>query len=357
MAISERKKTRRINVGGVDIGGGAPVVIQSMTNTSTEDVRATVLQIRRLEKVGCEVVRVAIPHQRALAALPEIKKKTRLPVIADIHFRKDFAIGALNAGADCVRVNPGNLGGVKAFQEVVKAAFNQGRAVRIGVNAGSLEKELLAKKSFSQGEKLVESALRYVERAEKCGLHDIKVSLKSFEVPATVEACRLFSSRCDVPLHIGITEAGDSFSGSIRSAVGLGVLLSQGIGDTMRVSLTAPPEKEIEACWEILGALELRRRGLEVVSCPTCGRCEANVEKLVRDIKKKFRGEERPMRIAVMGCEVNGPGEAASADLGVALNRSGGGVLFVKGNVVRKLASGDVAKALEKEINIFSENE
>ncbi|MEW5945788.1 MAG: flavodoxin-dependent (E)-4-hydroxy-3-methylbut-2-enyl-diphosphate synthase [bacterium] len=333
------KTTRRIYVGNVPIGGGAPIVVQSMTKTRTEDVRAAVAQIRRLEAAGCEIVRVAVPHKKALRALPEIKSKTGIPLIADIHFSKELATGALELGADAIRINPGNLGGLKEFGVVARCAARLGRAVRIGVNAGSLETEVAKNENLSEGEKLVRSALNYVEAAERYKLTQIKVSMKSFDVPATVAAYREFSSLCDVPLHVGITEAGDVFSGAIRSAVGLGILLSDGIGDTLRVSLTAPPEREVEAAWEILRSLNLRRRGVEIVSCPACGRCDADVARLLSAVKRKTKNITKNIRIAVMGCEVNGPGEAAGADIGIALNRSGGGTLFQKGVKTKKVRS------------------
>ena len=340
------KKTRQIQVGGVPVGGGAPVAVQSMTKTATEDVRATVRQIRRLQKAGCEIIRCAVPHKNALRALPEIRAAVCIPLIADIHFSSDLAMGALEQGADCIRINPGNIGGLREFAKVARAAVRLGRAVRIGVNAGSLSPDIARKKSLSDSDKLVHSALRFVEKAEQCGLREIKVSLKSFDVPATVAAYRSFSGQSDAPLHIGITEAGDAFSGAIRSAVGLGILLEEGIGDTLRVSLTAPPEKEVAAAWEILGALELRRRGLQIVSCPTCGRCGADLGAVVRELRARTRGMDAPVRVAVMGCEVNGPGEARSADLGVAMTRSGSGVLFIKGKKIRKLARDQIVPAL-----------
>ncbi len=320
------------------MGGGAPVAVQSMTKTKTEDVKSTVAQIRLLEGAGCELVRVAVPHKKALRAIAAIKEQITIPLIADIHFSSAFAIGALENGADCVRINPGNLGGIEEFDNVASKAISLGKAIRIGVNSGSLEEDIARKENMPQSDKFVESALRYVEAADRLGLKNVKVSLKGFDVTATIEAYRKFALVNDTPLHIGITEAGDEFSGAIRSAVGLGILLGEGIGDTMRVSLTAQPEKEIEAAWEILRSLAIRRRGIEIVSCPTCGRCEADVRGIASRLKQEVRTVRAPLRIAVMGCEVNGPGEAASADAGVALDRKGGGSLFIKGEKVRKLA-------------------
>lgn len=344
--MTERKRTRQIDVGGVPVGGGAPVAVQSMTKTQTRDAESTVAQVKELEAAGCELIRVAVPDSRSLRALPEIQQRISIPLIADIHFRPELALGALDSGADCVRVNPGNLGGVGEFETVARKAAALGKAVRIGVNSGSLEDDIAGKAGLSQSEKFVKSALRYVEAAGRLGLENIKVSLKGFDVPATVQACELFSEQCDAPLHIGITEAGDEFSGAVRSAVGLGILLARGIGDTIRVSLTADPVKEVEAAWEILGSLNIRRRGIEIVSCPTCGRCEADVAKIAAEIKARVKLIESPLRIAVMGCEVNGPGEAASADAGVALDRKGGGTLFVQGVKTRKLAPGSLPDEL-----------
>jgi len=313
------------------------VAVQSMTKTRTEQVLETSRQAQSLERCGCEIIRVAVPHRRALRALPGIKKRINIPLVADVHFSPDLALGAIDAGVDCVRVNPGNIGGAKEFERVARAARIAGRAVRVGVNSGSLEKDIEQRKGATAPQKLVMSALRALETTEKTKLHDVKFSLKSSDVPTSIEAYRSFSRKCDVPLHIGITEAGDEFAGAIRSAAGLAVLLDEGIGDTIRVSLCAPPEREVEAAWEILRALRLRERGVEIIACPTCGRCNADVSGAVARLRDALKDIETPVRVAVMGCEVNGPGEAASADLGVALNRAGGGVLFVNGKKKKKV--------------------
>ncbi len=346
-----KHKTRRIMVGDVPVGGGAPVVVQSMTKTQTENVRATVAQIRRLEAAGCEIVRVAVPNRRALAAFGEIKQKSKLPVIADIHFSGELAIGALEAGADAVRVNPGNIGGAGEFRVVALAARRLGRAVRIGVNAGSLDPGVKKIKRLDDSEKLVESACRYIETAEKAGLSCLKVSLKATDVNTTVAAYRSIARRTDAPLHIGITEAGDVFSGAIKSAVGIGILLNEGIGDTVRVSLTAPPEAEVRAAWEVLRAINLRRRGVEIISCPTCSRTRADIGGIAAEIKEKTVAVTQPVRVAVMGCEVNGPGESETADLSLVIDRAGGARLYVSGAFKRKTSAracvGELMRELE----------
>jgi (E)-4-hydroxy-3-methylbut-2-enyl-diphosphate synthase len=356
--MAQRRTTRRIHVGEVPVGGGAPIAVQSMTKTRTEDVRATVAQIRRLADAGCEIARVAVPNRRELKAFREIKEKSPLPLIADVHFAKELALGALDAGADGVRVNPGNLGGAADFRQIAAAARRLGRAVRIGVNAGSLDPKLKSKKGLTGSEKMVESALRCVEIAEKAKLRDYKISLKASDVSATVDAYRGISRLCDVPLHVGITEAGGRFSGAIRSAVGIGILLNEGIGDTIRVSLTAPPESEVRAAWEILRSLSLRRRGVEVISCPACSRSDAgDVERIAEKIRKKTASIVAPAKVAVMGCEVNGPGESEGADLAIVLDRSGRARLYAAGAFVRKLPVEKAVDALLAELTRISESE
>lgn len=352
--MARRKKTRRIYVGNVPIGGGAPIVVQSMTKTQTVDARATVAQIRRLANAGCEIVRVAVPNRLALKAFREIKEKSPMPVIADVHFRKELALGALEAGADAVRVNPGNLGGSAEFREVALAARRLGRAVRIGVNAGSLDPKLKNKKGLSESDKLVESAARFVEIAEKVKLRDYKISLKASDVPTTVAAYVEMARRTDAPFHVGITEAGGRFSGAIRSAVGIGILLNEGIGDTVRVSLTAQPEVEVRAAWEILRSLDLRRRGVEIISCPTCARTNANVEKIAAEIRRRTGSIAAPVRVAVMGCEVNGPGESEGADLALVMGRAGRARLYVAGKPSRKIPAADAVGALLAELTDFA---
>ncbi len=333
------------------MGGGNPVVVQSMTKTNTTDVRATLAQIRRLAKEGCELVRVAVPDRRALACLGEIVGKSPVPVIADIHYSSGLAIGSLEAGAACVRVNPGNLGGRGEFRKVALAARRLGRAVRIGVNEGSLDPAIIRKRDLSASEKMVESAMLYLETAGKTGLEDVKLSLKSSDVINTIGAYKAIAQRTDLPLHIGITEAGDVFSGSIRSGVGLGILLAGGIGDTIRVSLTAPPETEVRAAWEILRSLGLRKRGVELISCPTCSRCEQDTMKIVEKVRKQTAGIEKPMRVAVMGCGVNGPGECEASDAGLVMAASGRALLYVGGKVVGRVPAASAADELAAAVN------
>ena len=349
----KRRKSRRITVGSVAIGGGAPVAVQSMTKTQTDDVRGTVAQARRLEAAGCELVRIAVPNRRALKSFIEIREKITMPVIADIHFSKELALGAFDAGADCVRVNPGNIGGRGEFRAVAIAARNLGRAIRIGVNAGSLDPKIKKDGRFSDSEKLVASARLYMETAEKAGLKNYKVSLKASNVPATVAAYRGIAQLTDAPLHVGVTEAGDVFSGAIKSAVGIGILLNEGIGDTIRVSLSAPPEDEIRAAWEILRALGLRRRGVEIISCPTCSRTKVGVGALAARIRELTVAITQPVRIAVMGCEVNGPGESEKADIALVMDRAGGARLYAGGKLIRKVTARACVAELMKEMEKF----
>jgi (E)-4-hydroxy-3-methylbut-2-enyl-diphosphate synthase len=353
--IAKRRKTRQITVGGVAIGGGATVSVQSMTKTQTEDVRGTVEQAHRLEAAGCELIRIAVPNRRALKSFRDIREKITLPVIADIHFNKELALGAFEAGADCVRVNPGNIGGRGEFRVVALAARKLGRAVRIGVNAGSLDPKIKTSSNLDDSGKLIASALIYMETADKAGLKNYKVSLKASDVLTTVAAYRGIARVTDVPLHVGVTEAGDVFSGAIKSAVGIGILLSEGIGDTIRVSLSAPPEEEARAAWEILRALGLRRRGVEIISCPTCSRTKADVGALAACVRERTVAVTQPVRIAVMGCEVNGPGESEGADLALVVDRAGGARLFAGGKFIRKVSARSCVAELLKELEKFIE--
>jgi len=339
--MRERRKTRRIRVGDVPVGGGAPISVQSMTNTDTRDVRATVGQIRSLASAGCEIVRVAVPDAAAAKAFRKIKDRSPLPVIADIHFDYRLAIACADAGADALRINPGNIGGEGRTREVLKAARANGIPVRIGVNAGSLEKDLLRKHGGPTPRALTESAARWVRFCEKARFTRLKFSLKASDVVTTVEANRLFSRRFDFPLHIGVTEAGTIFSGAVKSAVGLGILLSEGIGDTLRVSLTGPPEEEARAGWQILKSLGLRERGPDFISCPTCGRVSIDVAGIALEVERRLSGLETPLKVAVMGCAVNGPGEAREADVGVAGGK-GEGLIFVKGEIVKKVKEKEI---------------
>lgn len=345
----KRKKTRQIHVGHVLIGGGAPVAVQSMTNTDTRQVPATIRQIKRLEQAGCEIVRLAVLDQAAAQAIQLIKKKVKLPIIADIHFDYRLAIAALQAGADGLRINPGNIGGPKSMEKVIKEAKVRDTAIRIGVNSGSLQKEILKQYGRPTPEAMVASALDYIQLFENLGFSRIKISLKSSNVLETVSAYKLLSRKVDYPLHLGITEAGTLLAGTVKSALGIGMLLHQGIGDTIRVSLSCDPVKEVKAGFEILRALDLRKHGPEIISCPTCGRCQINLFKLVKKVEKALTGLQASPKVAIMGCVVNGPGEAREADIGIAGGR-GQGLLFKKGKLVKKVPESELAEVLINEV-------
>lgn len=312
------KKTRVIKVGNVPIGGGNPVVVQSMTKTFTHDVDSTVAQVHELELAGCQIVRVAVPHEEDALALKDIKQRINIPLVADIHFNYTFALTAIEAGVDKIRINPGNIGSKEAIRAIVSACKERGVPIRIGVNAGSLEKEILTKYKHPTAAALVESALNNIKILEKFSFHDIVVSIKSSSVRATLEAYRLISKKVSYPLHLGVTEAGIPKIGIVRSSIGIGALLAEGIGDTIRVSLTGNPVEEVRVAYEILRALELVRRGVTVISCPTCGRCSIDVEEIAIEIESRTAHIKTPLTVAIMGCEVNGPGEAADADVGLA---------------------------------------
>ena len=345
-----RRSSRRIHIGPVPIGGGAPIAVQSMTCTDTRDVQATVAQIKDLEAVGCEIIRFAVPNRAAALALPAIKQAIRIPLVADIHFDYRLALLALEGGADALRLNPGNIRHQEHVQAVVSAAKERSVPIRIGVNAGSLpppESPQEAAKSVS--ERMVDLALGQVRLLESLGFDLIKVSLKAFDVPTTIEAYRLIADRIPYPLHLGITEAGTPSAGIIRSAVGIGTLLYLGIGDTLRVSLTADPREEVRVGWEILKSLGLRQRGVVLVSCPTCGRTETDVISLANEVERRLQGVTEPIKVAVMGCVVNGPGEARDADVGLAAGR-GRGAIFREGQVVRTVAEAEYLTALLEEV-------
>lgn len=332
-----RNYTKTINVGSVKIGGNYPIAVQSMTNTDTRDVEGTVNQIKRLEEKGCEIVRVAVVDEEASKSLKLIKKQIRIPIIADIHFDYKLAISSIINGADCVRINPGNIGGFEKLKKVVDVAKDYGVSVRIGVNSGSLEKDLV--KSYGVSVKsIVTSALRSVEFLESINFTNFKVSLKASSVPLTINSYRVFSKLTNYPLHLGITEAGTVFSGTIKSAIGIGTLLAEGIGDTIRVSLTGDPVKEVEVAYEILKSLELINSGPKFISCPTCGRTEIDLEKLALEVEKRLKDIKDNITIAVMGCPVNGPGEAREADYGIAGGK-GVGLIFKKGKILKKVKS------------------
>jgi (E)-4-hydroxy-3-methylbut-2-enyl-diphosphate synthase len=344
-----RKATRQIQIGNVKIGGGAPCSVQSMCSTDTRNTAATLVQINRLARDGCELVRCAVLDMEAAEALGRIKAESPIPVIADIHFDYKLALKALAGGIDGLRLNPGNIGERWKVAEVVAAAKERLVPIRIGVNAGSLEKELLAKYGHPTAEAMVESALGHVRILEELGYDQIKISLKASDVVKTVAAYRLLAEAVDYPLHIGITEAGTVFAGTIKSSVGLGILLADGIGDTMRVSLTSDPVQEVRVGFEILKALGLRRRGVNFVSCPTCGRCQINLIRVAEEVEKRLQRINTPLTVAVMGCVVNGPGEAREADVGVAGGR-GEGLLFRRGEVVRKVPESEMVDALLAEV-------
>jgi (E)-4-hydroxy-3-methylbut-2-enyl-diphosphate synthase len=351
----KRKKTDQIEVGHVKIGGLAPISVQSMTNTPTQDVAATVSQIKRLEKAGCEIVRVAVPDQEAAKAIAAIKDKISIPLIADIHFDYRLAIAAVKAGADGLRLNPGNIGGEKKIKAVVQIARDFNIPIRIGVNSGSLEKGILKKYGSASAEAMVASAERHIELLRSFDFHSIKVSLKASDVHRTVDAYRLLSARTDLPLHVGVTEAGGLFPGIVKSALGIGMLLEEGIGDTIRVSLTRDPVEEVRTGYEILGALGIRRHGAEIISCPTCGRCNIDIFNIVEQVEKALLLKPVPLKLAIMGCVVNGPGEAKEADIGIA-GGDGTGVLFKKGKVIKKVPEEKLAEVLLKEIEKYEKN-
>jgi len=342
------RQTRQIQVGSVAVGGGAPISVQSMCNTDTRDVAATVAQIQALTAAGCEIVRCAVPDQEAARALAEIRAGISIPLIADIHFDHQLALAALAAGVEGLRLNPGNIGARWKVEEVVAACAERRVPIRIGVNAGSLEKELLAKHGHPTAAAMVESALGHIRLLEELNYPEIKVSLKASDVRRTVAAYRLLAAEVDYPLHVGITEAGTTWAGTIKSAVGLGCLLHDGIGATLRVSLTGDPVEEVRVGWEILKSLELRERGPVFVSCPTCGRCQIDLISVAEEVEKRLHDLPVKLTIAVMGCVVNGPGEAREADLGIAGGK-GQGLLFRHGEVVRKVPQAELADALVAE--------
>jgi len=348
----KRRQSRLVKVGNVPIGDGHPIVVQSMTSTDTRDVKGTLEQIARLKEAGCEIVRVAVPDREAALAIGKLKAGTDLPLVADIHFDYRLALLCLEQGVDKLRLNPGNIGDRERVRQVVARARERGVPIRIGVNAGSLERDLVQKYGRHSPQALVESALRHVAILEAEGFHDIVISLKATDVVVTLEAYKLIAQRTDYPLHVGITEAGTLWAGTIRSAVGIGSLLSLGIGDTIRVSLTADPVEEVRVAYEILKALGLRERGPVLISCPTCGRCEIDLMTLAREVEEKLKGIKAPLKVAVMGCVVNGPGEAADADFGIAGGR-GVGLLFRKGQVIKKLPQDQLVPALLAEIEDY----
>lgn len=341
-----RRRSKLLKIGNISMGGDSNIIIQSMTNTNTADIKATITQINELEKAGCQLVRVTVNNLKAAEAIKEIKKEINIPLVADIHFDYKLALIAIENGIDKLRINPGNIGYDENVEKVVLAAKEKKIPIRIGVNSGSIEKEILEKYEKPCTEALVESAMYHVKLLEKFGFYDIVISLKSSNVRMMIDAYRKISELTDYPLHLGVTEAGTKFQGTVKSAIGIGSLLIDGIGDTMRVSLTENPVEEIKVAKEILKVLDLSDEGVEIISCPTCGRTEIDLINLAKQVEKEFEDEKRKFSIAVMGCVVNGPGEAKEADYGIAAGR-GTGILFKKGEIVKKVSEKDLLEELK----------
>ena len=344
-----RRKTRSVKVGNLEIGGNAPISVQSMTNTDTKNIPATVSQIKRMEKEGCELVRVAVPDLDSCYSLPLIKNEIKIPLVADIHYDYKLALKSIEFGVDGLRINPGNIGNNEKIKLVIKSAKKINLPIRFGINSGSLDKNILKKYKKVTPQALVESAVNVIKILDELNYHNVIFSIKSTNIINTIEANNIFSSKYDYPLHLGITEAGPPFQGTIKSSVGIGLLLFQGIGDTIRVSLTGDPIEEIKVGYEILKALHLRQRGPNLISCPTCGRCKVDLSKIITKLEKQIRNINKPLTIAVMGCMVNGPGEVKEADIGVAFDKKNG-VLFKKGKIIAKYSDKIIIRRLLKEI-------
>lgn len=349
----KRRATKKIKVGNIYIGGDAPITVQTMTKTDTRDVSATIKQILSLESKGCEAIRIAVSDFEAVKNIGTIKRAVKVPIIADIHFNWKLALEAIKQGADQIRINPGNIGAKWKVYEIIASAKDYNIPIRIGVNAGSLEKELLLKYGHPTPEALFESAEGHIKIFAEMDFHNIEVSLKASDVLMTLDAYRLFSSKYDYPLHIGVSEAGPPSTGIIKSSIGIGILLFEGIGDTIRVSLTAPPEEEIRVAYEILKSLGIRKRGPEIISCPTCGRCKIDLQALVTEVEESLKKIDEPITVAVMGCVVNGPGEAREADFGIAGGKKMG-LIFRKGSVIKKVKEEDILKSLLEVISEYS---
>ncbi|MBY0755573.1 flavodoxin-dependent (E)-4-hydroxy-3-methylbut-2-enyl-diphosphate synthase [Clostridium sardiniense] len=345
----ERKITRIVKVGGIEIGGEAPVIIQSMTNTDTRDVNKTLEQIDKLVKAGCQIIRCAVPDMEACDALKEITEKSPVPIVADIHFDYRLALKAIDNGVAKLRINPGNIGNYERVKAVVEKAKEKNIPIRIGVNSGSLEKDILERDGKPTAKGLVESALRHVKILEDLNFYDIVISIKSSNVPMMIESYRLMSEKCNYPLHLGVTESGTVFKGTIKSSIGIGTLLAEGIGNTIRVSLTSDPIEEIKVAKEILKALDYTKEGIEFVSCPTCGRTEINLIKIAEEVEERLKDTNKNIKVAVMGCVVNGPGEAREADIGIAGGK-GVGIIFKKGQIIKKVKEEELVDELIKEI-------
>jgi (E)-4-hydroxy-3-methylbut-2-enyl-diphosphate synthase len=350
----KRRKTKQIMVGTTAVGGGSPITVQSMTNTDTRMVEETIAQIERLEAAGCELIRVAVVDMEAAAALQAIRDRIHIPLIADIHFDHRLAVASMENGAQAIRINPGNIGGARKLAKVIDAAKVHKIPIRVGVNSGSLEKDILKKHGHPTPEALTESALRNVELLEKRGFYEIKISIKSSDPLTTVESYRQLAGRCDYPLHLGVTEAGGLIAGTVKSSVALGILLHEGIGDTFRISLTRDPVEEVRVGYEILRALNIRHRGPELISCPTCGRCQVNLFNLADEVERHIQSMDSSLKIAVMGCVVNGPGEAKEADIGVAGGK-GIGIIFKKGKFFKKVAEKELLEVFLKEVDKVAE--
>lgn len=348
----ERRRTRKIMVGNTPVGGGSPISVQTMTKTKTNDVEATVNQILRCKDAGADIVRVTVNDKEAAAAIGDIVKSVDIPIVADIHFNHIFALKSIEAGVAKVRINPGNIGTKERIKEVLSAAKDKNIPIRIGVNSGSLEKDLLEKYGYPTDEALYESAMRHVEHATSNGFEDIIISVKSTSVPLMISAYRLIAERTDFPLHLGVTEAGRTRVGTIKSSVGIGTLLAEGIGDTIRVSLTDEPEQEVQVGKEILRSLGLAQRSVEIISCPTCGRLDFDLFKVTEELEKKLNGIKKPVKLSVLGCAVNGPGEAREADIGIAGGKDGG-ILYIKGEMVRKVKEDELVDAVYQEVMKF----
>jgi len=349
-SLMPRRNTREIKIGNLKIGGGSPIAVQSMTKTDTSDIDATVRQIHELEVAGCQIVRCAVPNKESAEALKEIKKQINIPLVADIHFNHHYALMAIEAGVDKLRINPGNIGEEDKVRAIVSAAKERGIPIRVGVNSGSLEKDLFKRfQGHVTAEALVKSALRSIKLIENFGYDNLVISIKATSVPMTIQAYQMIAKKTTYPLHVGITEAGIPKIGVVRSAVGIGAILAQGIGDTIRVSLTGDPVEEVRVGYEILKSLELAHYGITFISCPTCGRTKVDVVKIAEEVEKRTRSIKQPLRVAIMGCEVNGPGEAADADVGLAAG-SGVGLIFREGQVVRKVSEAEMVDALVDEI-------
>lgn len=354
--VGVRRHTRQVSIGGVKVGGGAPISVQTMTKTKTADIAGTLKQIRDAADAGCDIVRVTVNDKEAAEAIKEIVRQSPIPVVADIHFNHIFALKAIEAGVAKVRINPGNIGSKSRIYEVLTAAKDKGIPIRIGVNSGSLEEDILEKYGYPTAEALYESAMRHVGICDEFGFKDVIISVKSTDVRLMIEAYRLVAERTDIPLHLGVTEAGTTRVGTIKSAVGIGTLLAEGIGDTIRVSLTDEPVKEVEVGKEILRSLGLASRNVELIACPTCGRLEVDLFGIMAELERRLEGVKKPVKVAVLGCVVNGPGEASEADIGIAAGK-GVGILYRKGEVVRKVKESEIVDVIVEEVKNFQPEE